>query len=415
VPKLYLPTLTKIRYLSALGVLISHSTQLFFVGQYQNAVINFILKICVALAGPSMAAFFVLSGYVIYFSYQNGNKGFNKANTVRFFVNRIIRLYPLWVLVLALDFFVYSRSNFSTESFLNSLPFFLTMTQSWFYQASDSSSLVYSLGMGSTVGWSISVEWFFYLCFPFLLFVYSRITNYKLQVLNLAITCILYAVVTVKINNQAFNENSYLYTIANNEFSPTSQLSNWQDSFGRWLVYMNPFLWIFSFILGVLFARLVLTKHKPGDNLQKLRTYRILSLFILAFLTINSNVYVFFDSLLVFRFGAIYGLPIALILYISCLKDLSTNRLVDSKSNRLFNFFEVLGNSSYAIYLIHLPILLLFKDWRDPLLASGTFGIGYEFLRWFLVLLGIHLFAVSITHYFDAPIRRFLKRILLKS
>lgn len=413
--KYHVPYLTSIRYFSALGVLLSHSTQLLFQGDYQNRIILSFLKVSSALSGPAMACFFILSGFVIYFNYGNDDKPLTRKLLLNFYLTRLIRLYPLWLTILILDFFLWSRANFTTNDYIASLPFYLTMTQTWIYQVTGNFSMNYGFGLGTGVGWSISVEWFFYIIFPLLIILMAKVKNLKTQLFSLIVTLFLYFLLTFLLNNQCFNKNSFGNMFANTLFGPTANLDNWQDSFGRWLVYMNPFLWSFSFLIGILGAKISLLLYQNRTVLQYLRLAKIGSLFFLIFVTINSYVYTISDFLWIFRFGAIYSLPLSIFLITLCVDHFS-NRTMLKKQFRKFSLWtSFLGESSYAMYLFHFPIISFLKDWRDPVLASGTFGFLYELIRWFIVLVGIHLFSIAVTSYFDNPCRIFLRKKLVKA
>ncbi len=355
-----------------------------------------------------MVGFFVLSGFVMYFhygkysiaDYHSEPKGYKF-----FFVNRALRLYPLWILVLFLDLILWARSSYSIQDYASAFPFFVTLTQSWIYMPLENFSLIYSLGIGSSLGWSISVEWFFYCIFPLLAFIVSKFNSVRVLSFSIFSIALLYFFSSWFIIGQAFDEQSTAYSLIKKD-SNLVFLSSWQDSFGRWLVYFNPYLWSFCFVLGVFTAKYFLLTLSLKSNLLKVKIAKYFGYFLLVLCLINSEVYTFFEPLRIFRFGAVYVIPIILILVANCKISLK------HKTPVKFRFLLTAGDSSYALYLFHFPILMILKDWHDPVLAASDLGALYEILRFITVLCVVHLFATAINNYVDIPIRKKLKEYL---
>ena len=106
-------------------------------------------------SGPEMVPlFFVLSGFVLMIAY------FNKSNValIDYYVKRVARIVPVYMVALIMTIFLFrgNGENSFTAILLN-----FTFLQSWFPP--------YSFSLNSPA-WSLSIEMFFYLTFPFILY-----------------------------------------------------------------------------------------------------------------------------------------------------------------------------------------------------------------------------------------------------
>jgi peptidoglycan/LPS O-acetylase OafA/YrhL len=166
-----LKALTTVRFLAALHVVLFHMrvTGILPGGPwwYQNfASIGYI----------GVNLFFVLSGFILIYTYAG-----TTVSARRFWQARFARIYPAYALSLALSapffffavrhldipYLAWSRQHLAAACVLT-----LTLLQSWFPQA----ALTWN-----AVCWSLSVEAFFYLVFPFLLWWSGRMNTRKLS------------------------------------------------------------------------------------------------------------------------------------------------------------------------------------------------------------------------------------------
>ena len=60
---------------------------------------------------------------------------------------------------------------------LAALPYYATLTQTWFYDVIAQRALIYQFGAMPSVAWSVSTEWFFYLAFPLICFAIASIAS----------------------------------------------------------------------------------------------------------------------------------------------------------------------------------------------------------------------------------------------
>lgn len=126
--------------------------------------------------------FYVLSGFVMILAYGNQDR----VEPKKYFINRLARLFPLHLFTLGLTMIVslLVAINYLGDYKIDPTSFLLNLTllQAWFP--------AYSLTF-NVPSWSISVELFFYLAFPF---IFNHIYK-KLKFRNFAIIVILFWVV----------------------------------------------------------------------------------------------------------------------------------------------------------------------------------------------------------------------------
>lgn len=170
IDKPYLTTLTPLRGIAALLVVVFHSNLMLkaFIPRGQGSLIN---------AGWLWVDFFfILSGFILSYVYSQTFKEPTYNSTYWKYIGaRFARIYPLhfftmlWSLICAL--FIHAYAN-------NIDPFFAAMLNP--NAAPASVLLVQSLHLYrtpplNTPSWSLSTEWWVYMIFPFLVPYFSRI------------------------------------------------------------------------------------------------------------------------------------------------------------------------------------------------------------------------------------------------
>ena len=297
--------------------------------------------------GSGVSFFYVLSGFILtYVYYRPDNKRWRKLKFFEFIKKRIRRLYPLHIatLILMCVFVPFVLND------LSSLPFQLTLTQSWF--GDKATALSYN-----GPAWSISTEMGFYILFPFFLLLYKRIGTVFLLLSAATIIGIL---------------------ILNN-FAP--------DLAWVWeRVEVHPLSRLFEFVCGIWTAKFFLTRNdRKGFDL----TFTILELMSILFVLI-------------------FGLMIAKISATSAYSAIDSNLYSFLKRSGLFLFFAFLiwvfsysrghiskilswrpfvflGEISFAIYLVHQIVIFALINRPEMTLGApplvvlaGVLGVTFS-------------------------------------
>lgn len=162
----YLPALTGLRFLLGMWVILHHLTGKGMLLDQWNQSLPSPLQSLLRGGYLAVQTFFLLSGFVLAQNYAGTQ--WNKRSVARFAVARFARIYPAYLLSLVLvSWFAFEfllkpgRSVAQKAAVLGDYAFVL---QGW------NGSL--SVGW-NTPAWSLSCEFFFYLCFP-LLFLWLR-------------------------------------------------------------------------------------------------------------------------------------------------------------------------------------------------------------------------------------------------
>lgn len=299
-------------------------------------------------ANVGVSYFFILSGFIMIIAYHRKEKiGYRD-----FYRNRVARIYPLYVVGLLL-YFVTRYYDFSFyKTFL-----YLSGVQSWI----PGKALILNFP-----GWSISVEFLFYLLFPWLYnYLYSK-GNKSIWVIA----------VLIWIWTQVF---SNLYTNSLSYKGPHTDSHEFIHYFPLW--HINEFL--IGNLAGLLFVR---------NRREKNHDLAIALLFIgillsLIFIPLN-----FHNGLM-----AVFFVPV--IYLISC------NNGVISKVFSL-KPLEFLGEISYAIYIIHIPVLYIVRSFLWDYFQVSESNVIF----WIYIL--VLMFVSAVFYQFvEKPMRDYLKKI----
>ncbi len=344
-----LPALTGLRFVAAMAVVVSHFDYRGLVS-VPAAAIEFLDH-----GRTAVALFFVLSGFILAYNYM-GLSG--SAERTRFYASRIARIYPVTLLALGLgsvgvayavlhpgtgvllDWYALDDASPSllAASFLAQL----TMTTAWF-------PLAVMTQPWNGPAWSIACEMFFYALFPFLI---AKLRN--LRWLHIAY---------VLIGGWLFQ---MLLILAARTFAPPEQMG--------YLAYQFPLVHLFEFVMGIA-AAIVFVR---GGREWLSRGFRrgltlIVALVPLTLLSLVRPVQPDY-----FLMTPLLGL---LILGLAVNPAGRTGFLASRP-------LILLGEASFALYLIHAPLMMIVLIARPPepvgwLLMAGTVGVSIAVFRWF--------------------------------
>jgi peptidoglycan/LPS O-acetylase OafA/YrhL len=352
--------LTSVRFFAAFLVLFHHSVRIFlpvFSARGVHGVPTDVAGI-VSLAFPVSASFFFfLSGYVLSFVYLNSAKTLDKRE---FAAARFSRLYPLYFVVLVLDtpeLLVPEIHLYGVKAGLTKTAGILAanvaMLQAW------KGSRLLRINMPS---WSLCVEAFFYLCFPLL-----GVLLWKLRGARLWMTAVAFFV-----GGQAL-------------------VWGLRPRLSVEMVLTLPPLHLSTFALGILLARWQ-TLQKQQINNRHVRLWQVHTVLALC------GAGLFGSVLLIpfFHVPAPYNNGLLAPIFAGLVWALSVTP--SPLSRWLWGRWLVnLGNASYALYLIHMPILTLFRHFRW---VAPAFYLPYVALCVGLSLLSFR--------YFETPARLWL-------
>jgi peptidoglycan/LPS O-acetylase OafA/YrhL len=405
------PGLTGLRFFAAFSVAVAHGTETILRFDHPAIRATYWLP---QIAGFGMCLFFVLSGFVIHYNYRIpvSEGGINGIGG--FFWARFSRLYPLYFFVLLLDVLLgrklYQSMVGNYQPFfevLRSLPYDLTLTQTWIYKAFSSNSLVYVTGIDSGVTWSISTEWFFYLAYPLVALFVIRARRPWIVGVATAFWCAVWIVLVIAIYEREPAINSWAIA----RYGAIADLREMQDSFFRWLMYFSPYLRIGEFILGCLIAQLyVLLQGKNPTALERSLGGILLMCGIVSVLLLTYLMYgrmhggpVAFIRMLNFNFGL--APSIAIILFCVARYKTSISCLLESRPIR------ALGEASYSIYLFHFLILVVPASFIGGTLPGTALYIVYSLSKLVFLLGAIMLVALGFHAYLEVPSRQWLRNL----
>jgi peptidoglycan/LPS O-acetylase OafA/YrhL len=371
-----LPALTGLRFFAAFFILVGHGTPMMFKltpdPQLLINVTNCFLEV-------GMELFFVLSGFVIHYNYAAVGYSPQPRNIAKFYIARFARIYPLYVLFLALQFFVLNGRDF------RALLFYLGMTQSWVFIVIKGVPLIGRLG--SLITWSISTEWFFYCLYPIVALLLARTRHRMTAALALTAVALLGLVLAVVV---------FLHDQEVNAFAQAA----WGkpgDLFFDWLLAFSPVGRVAPFLIGIATAHIFMTRYRqPVGAAERLLGAVLLALAVACVIAMCGaqsvgNRYV--SSIALF----VYSLSIAVIIFCCARYRSLFSRALSVP------LLIVCGNASYSIYLFH-QLILEATGVRDvlPWTWFNVFYVGVRFAAAMLITL---IFAAVMYRFYEAPAR----------
>ena len=340
-----LPALTGIRFFAAMYVVLFHFGAGFAARHHAPPPIENLLQ----HGYVAVSLFFLLSGFILAYTYEGQIDGSN--GRWRFWEARFARIYPVYLLSLIVAIDTSAPVGIGTRLAC------LTMIQAW------NPALPHLAGAWNMPAWTLSVEAFFYLCFPF---VQPWIARLSMTGLRTAATIFCVAAVL----SQAFFPQTGESLIASgvNRFLPL------------------PLLRLPEFLLGI---TLGMTFLRSGGHVRaKQVNWRIYGALPLAML------------LLCLPMGHWISLtvPVFAILLYELARGTSRPALWLSTP-----IMALLGGASYSIYLLQLPV----RYWAHVLFLH--FPARFQSLDQFASPVVLIALAIFIYRFWEEPCRRALR------
>lgn len=346
-------SLTGLRWFAALAVLFSHNPP---GGNTPEWIQNLFRN---GYSGVTL--FFVLSGFILTVNYKK-SLGKPKVFTVgNFYIARFARIYPLYFLILI---FVTAFQVQITDASLSGWWEHLLSIQAWTYG---------SVFSWNGPGWSIGVEIFFYALFPAIILVFNKSLDRIRGSISLMILAISYtSLIWLAVSYWGLDAHRFLYVF------PISRLGD--------------------FVIGIGAAGLFLTLKSAKKNLEKpMAILAFGSIALILLIMTNSATGTNFQAL---SYDLLFQLPfVLLILGLSLSPNSIIARFLSHK------WMLVLGEISYAFYLIHIPLgAAMFSH---PLIDGFTFVSSTVFILGIFLLIatswGLHIL-------FEIPARLFIRK-----
>ena len=360
-----LPALTSLRFFAALHVLLFHMYAMRIMvgsGFYESfASVGYV----------GVAFFFVLSGFILVYTYAG-----RETTPTRFWQARFARIYPayLFSLVITLPFFLYICTAlkdldipmfaFQQRHMFPAMGLVVSLLQSWIPMAALS---------WNAPAWSLSVEAFFYLLFPFLLAPFLAQKSNRLVWILLGCWVSSCAICVG-------------YVVA----KPDGLSSVSADTLGAfWLnvVKFFPLVRLPELLMGMALGVIFLREPIARKRGTALILAGVVGLVLIIALSPRIPYPVLHDGLLAPAYAAvIYGAALNP-------KWLS---VLESK------FFILLGEASYSFYLLHSFLVSVYFMPMGKLRPTGIVGTAIGFLLPIVV-------SILVFKFIETPARKWLK------
>ena len=299
----------------------------------------------------AVGLFFLLSGFILAYTYEGQISG--AGNRLRFWEARFARIYPVYFLSLLLAW------RFERGLSLGTRIAALTMVQAWNPRQPQLA------GAWNYPAWTLSVEAFFYLCFPFVQPWISRRSNSFLSLMMAA-----------------------LLVVCAVGHTPVIGLGNWNHSSFVSSIVPLPLLRIPEFLLGMAMGTNFLRGLDKDSNASPTHPLRLYIALIMSFILL---------SLPLGNWVSLVILPFAVLIYELALGG---SLLARGLSHRLM---VLLGGASYAVYLLQFPVRSWTRVFFLPL-SNGFVSFGAPLTPVILVL-----FSVLVFRFWEEPARKQLR------
>lgn len=331
-----LPALTSLRFFAALHVVIFHMQALQIVHgptwYYKIASIGY--------AGVSF--FFVLSGFILVYTYAG-----RTITLKEFWRARFARIYPAYVfsllitapgffyvaLYLDVPFFAFAHAHLKLASAL-----VVGLLQAWVPGAALS---------WNSVGWSLSVEAFFYALFPFVLLLLLRRSRPQLFLIAAAAW-----VATLMISGSYMLLNPDHLSVVDSDVVGAFWLN---------ALKFHPLARLPEFLLGMACGFLFLESRRESKHALPLVVSGIAAILIVTYFSGSIPYPILHTALLAPAFAAIvYGFALR-----PQWGSILENRVL-----------MLLGDASYSLYLLHVTIMFnFFRKTTGELRYSGPLAV----------------------------------------
>lgn len=338
--KLFFGGLNELRAFAALAVVFHHielyKHRLNISSLYDIHLINNFVE---NLGKNGVYVFFVLSGFLITYLLLEEKSITGKISISKFYGRRILRIWPLYFIILGIGFFLLPLVYKTFPNFFEGQKFYNERIENLVYGKnlllfvfffSNVALQTFGPVAGAAQSWSVSVEEQFYFIWPWIVKFFSNILGIVLLLIIIVITVINYKI------------NSFV-------------------SFPYLQAFLSSFNIDFMAIGGI--VAIIYRNYK--DMVQQLMTNKI----VIALILFSILFHLFFEISHI-TLGLSFGLLILLFI----------------ENNIQIKLFSVLGKWSYGIYMYH-PLVMYFSfSLVDQMNIKSLTGVN---LVYYILIIGI--------------------------
>jgi peptidoglycan/LPS O-acetylase OafA/YrhL len=349
----YLPALTGLRFVLGLWVILHHLTGPRMLLDQWNQSLPQAAQSLVRGGYLAVQTFFLLSGFVLAQSYARTQ--WNRQSLAKFAVARFARIYPAYLLSLAMiSWFALQfvlKPGRTPGQKISVLRDYALVLQGW----------TGSLGVGwNTPAWSLSCEFFFYLCFP-LLFLWLGRAGLR-RVLPTLAACLVAPILLARAG-------------VPDVWKPVHHLAD--------------------FVAGIAAARIYCAMVRSGIATQR-RGFWLSAGALVAGAAFIANPHVLNGTVLSLN-TVLRPLNVALLIGLATGGGLLVRMLSTSVAGYL-------GQASYSMYILHVPLLWWFSQYT-------TFRYGSAPPAWtgVVFIAAVIGFSIAAFEYVEAPANRWIR------
>ncbi|MBF6351298.1 acyltransferase [Nocardia flavorosea] len=378
-----LPSLTGARWWAAFAVFVLHALVFLPVYPFQKSElfrqIHQLMPMQLGAAGVTF--FFVLSGFIIYWSFRPG------SSVPWFYWRRVLKIYPTHLVAAAAFILVVSVPLTRPVVWAPNLALVHTWVPKWT-----------TVGGLNVPSWSLAAEILFYLSFPLLLPLVRRIGSHRVpwaMAGMLVAILLLHTAYYLWVPGPKGIANTFAPRLIPGEASPYYELhaapiwfaqSDIPVAMSYWLSYNFPLSRLPEFFLGVLAARLVLEGRWRNTRL---------TLPVIALVIAYAATWVVPPN---YKMSALLLAPMTALVATLAARDLAGIRGFSASPRMVW-----LGNISFAFYLIQFPVMALITRFLIGGKQFGPMGwLGFAGLSLVVSMVA----AAAIYHWLDEPLMR---------
>ena len=355
-----LDQITFTRFVAALTVVFFHYGQSIF-----PANVAFLFEN--VTAGPiAVGYFYVLSGFIMSIAYyrpEHANNPQNASfNNWKYWMARFARIYPVYLLALLI---IVAAKYKSLPDNIGAFGLHLSMLQAWVPG--------YPITL-NTPGWSLSVEAFFYLCFPFLLIYVYKSGIKKLIILTAVLWLATQIILMLSLNSDAYAPKNHLHDF----------------------IYYNPLMHLNSFVAGMLTG--ILCK-KSSQQMNAKNSLLVIASFALIFILIWARPYI--ETFTGLKIAYTNGLLAPAFLLFIILLGRSEGLISTILKHK---WLILLGEASYSLYILQKPIHGLYDKIITPRIPLS------ETTHFYIFLILLILISIASFKYFETPMRYYIRK-----